>query len=266
MVWELRNNVPESVCLGRLLIELNNEVDAKVREMLLNNQQSSISVESSQQDYKKDKAMYARLVPFFFSIILQILDRRPHDESTSKCSSLQSHSLFGADRPQERDTFNRWRKKIYEDQIALPSHLGKLRLFNGATENTELDGTLFQCCLDRDFVFSLSDSQRQAVKQRIWHVGSTLKTMHNTLWPCSNFEKLTKILHSCFRHLWYINSEIVRSQVNFPDISSSSRETRADRNAASPDRPEKAMPWKDNDKYSEMRSTPVPYCTAICTT
>ena len=66
MVWELRTNVQESVCLGRLLPQILEEVRELQRQQLV------------QLRGVKAKQRTNLLVPVFFSLLLQLVDRTPH--------------------------------------------------------------------------------------------------------------------------------------------------------------------------------------------
>jgi hypothetical protein len=88
-------------------------------------------------------------------------------------------------------------------QEGIPEYLSHLR--NPVVPGTPLDDTMFQCMLDRDYMFGLTDQQKQDVKNRFWSVGNTLRIMHNTLWPRGEyFELLEVITRTCFRHIYYL--------------------------------------------------------------
>ena len=98
---------------------------------------------------------------------------------------------------------------------------------------TPLDSTLFYCILDKEFVYTLSEEKKQNIKARIWHVGTTVKTMANMLWPNNRYcSVMSSCLYTCFRHLYYLNTELIRGQVNFEDISSASKEAKIDKEIA----------------------------------
>ena len=39
---------------------------------------------------------------------------------------------------------------------------------------------------------------------------------------------LEAITRACFRHLYYLNAELIRGQINFPDVSAKDAESRND--------------------------------------
>ena len=49
---------------------------------------------------------------------------------------------------------------------------------------TPLDATIYECATisGRNYPRTLSSDAKQALKMRIWRVGSILKAMHNMLW------------------------------------------------------------------------------------
>lgn len=245
MVWQLRGNVNESVCIGQLLPQLYNEIEQRIRD-IKNNQGSDQAFGS-----RKDKDLHQRLVPMVFSIILQICDRFPRDPE-STLPPLHEHHHFSSDRPIDRDVFFHWTDLIRENQESLPPHLQHMRL--PVDFDTPLDATFFQCVLDQHFIYSLTDRQKQQMKARMWHVGTTIQIMWNSLWPCPEFYEIFGCLHTCFRHLWYLNTELVRSQINFTDISAAERESK---NSGPAKRIPQAELWSDNDESDATNVQPV---------
>lgn len=251
MVWELRGNVGESICIGQLLPDLFQEIESKIREIKTNRS-------GDPQQGRKDKDLHARLLPVVFSILLQIVDRYPYDPSHN-LPPLHEHHHFSADRPLDRDVFFRWREKIRRNQENLPPNLQHLRLplFSEAA----LDSTFFQCVLDQHYIHSLNDHQKQQMKARMWHIGTTLRLMWNNLWPCNEFYEVFGVLHTCFRRIWYLNTELVRSQIHFDDVSASDQESKADVGRETRLLPQ-AAPWSDNNLSDTTYSTPVPFALA----
>ena len=45
--------------------------------------------------------------------------------------------------------------------------------------------------LDRYYMFTLTDIEKQDIKARIWKVGEILMRMHNILWPSPTYIKVS---------------------------------------------------------------------------
>lgn len=85
--------------------------------------------------------------------------------------------------------------------------------------------------------------------------------MWNNLWPCNEFYEVFGVLHTCFRRIWYLNTELVRSQIHFDDVSASDQESKADVGRETRLLPQ-AAPWSDNNLSDTTYSTPVPFALA----
>ena len=70
-------------------------------------------------------------------------------------------------------------------QASLPEHLrdpvGPYE--EDGTTPTRLDADLFNCLLDRNYCHTLSDNDKQNVKDRLWKLGTIVRTIHNCSWP-----------------------------------------------------------------------------------
>jgi hypothetical protein len=195
MVWELRNYPEESVCVGRMLPQLYEEIQG---ELLLRSRQDAKDEATMSKEEKKDKTR--RLVPYFFSIILQLIDRYPHDPE-SGVPPLHEHTLFGLDHPHEREVFQKWEKIFEENYNEMPQEFHHLR--SKVAPGTPLDGTLYFLIEDRHFADNLSNERKKSLKERIWHVGSILQRMKNSLLLDDQYcDVFSEILHTSFNHFF----------------------------------------------------------------
>ena len=192
-----------------------------------------------------EKRNQDRLITFvssFFSILLQIIDRVPCKEGETP---LHENPYFTESKP--RELFDLWGEKFKNQQEKIPEYLSHLR--SPVKPGVPLDGKLFMCVLDRKYMFEkLNYTERQEIKARMWKVGNVLMTMHNVLWPAKEyFDVLEIITRACFRHVFYLNKELVTAQINFPNISSMDCESRTDGNASTViAKPLHAGLWRDS--------------------
>lgn len=172
---------------------------------------------------KRDIARVINYVSSFFSILLQIIDRNPCKPGEIP---LHENAYFAETKP--RELLEEWGKKFKKQQNSIPDYLSHLR--SPVTPGTPLDGKLFHCVLDRKYMFDkLNYVERQEIKARMWNVGNVLKNMHNVLWPFRQYySTLEVITRVCFRHVFYLNKELMTAQINFPNVSSMDFETRSD--------------------------------------
>lgn len=229
VAWELRQYLWESISVVRLIPDL-------CRFML------PVAHTLSE---KKSQERISIFVTSFFSIFLLTVDRyecKPGD------APLHENPYFNAD-ARNKEQFDEWAEKFAAQQRDIPEHLAHLRA--PVTPETPLCGKLFQCILDRHYMFTLSDIEKQEIKARMWKVGSILMRMHNLLWPDRRyFGVLEAITRACFRHLFYLNSELIRGQITFPDVSSKDTESRSD-TAATVVKPSQANRWKEESLVDE---------------
>ena len=282
MVWELRYDVPVSICMASLLGAITAEVEARTRELLIIGQEEWREARQERMN---------QMVVFMLTFLFQICDRVAHTGPAE--SSLQHHPYFH--NPKRRALFNRWSRLIRVQQSSIPEHLAHLRLpvpiVHDSTQSdladplaldpnyVLLDKTLFQCILpdNQNFIRDLSDQQKQDLKARVWKVGCILKTMGNTLWPRNEyFNTIGDSLHICFRNMYYLNTDLVRDRLSLTDVSAYDRETREERDRAtaklelrdelsSDPRRNPLVQWKDNDITEMSESRPVPFTVAAGT-
>jgi len=237
VAWELRQFLWESITVVRLIPDLCRFMLPVAHTLSERKNQERISI----------------FVASFFSIFLQIVDRHPCKPGDAP---LHDNAYFHAD-AKHKELFEEWTGKFAEQQKNIPEYLAHLR--SPVVPGTPLCGKLFQCMLDRYYMFTLSDIEKQEIKARMWKVGSILMRMHNLLWPDRRyFDVLEVISRACFRHLFYLNSELVRGQITFPDVSAKDAETRSD-TSATVTKPPQAGRWKEealSDEPPHIVATP----------
>jgi hypothetical protein len=228
MVWELRNHQVESIALGRLIPEIYEEMLPISRNL----------------SEKRNPKGILELVPSFFVTMILLCDRHPCKEGDI---SLEDLPYFKQERNMTHLT--KWQSLFESDWNQYPAHLEHLR--SDVTPGTPLDSILLRSVIDRNFCFTLTDSVKQELKQRMWSIGTILRIMHNSLWPHSAyFNVLESILRACFNHLKYLNSELVRAQIDFDNLAEFERESRTD-NAYQVVPPKEMSLWSDNTSYEE---------------
>ena len=120
------------------------------------------------------------------------------------------------------------------------------------------------CVLDRKYMINkLNYTERQEIKARMWKVGNVLRAMHNVLWPVKEYYELLEVItRACFRHIYYLNKELVTAQINFPNISSMDCESRTD---SSTDivKPREAEMWRDSLEDEPPHIFPNPWSAAV---
>jgi hypothetical protein len=187
------------------------------------------------------------LVPVFFSLLLQLVDRTPHVPSgdADALPPMHEHPYFSSSRRNVRELVERWTRIFQEDYDSYPAHLQHLR--SPVPPDTPLDSALLQCVLDRSYLLRQSAATQQALKKRLWHVGSILKTMHNTLWPCNEyFEALAAVLRASFSHLRHLDTELMCAETDVPCVCDGESEKRVyDEADDMPLKPAVAEPWCD---------------------
>ena len=244
MVWELRTNVQESICLGRLLPQILQEVEELQRLQL------------AQLPGVNAKQRTNLLVPVFFSLLLQLVDRTEHVPSgdAGALPPMHEHPYFSSSRRNLRDLMERWSGIFEADYNSYPPRLVHVR--SPVPPGTPLDSALLQCVLDRSYILRQTAATQQALKRRLWHVGSILKTMHNTLWPCNEyFEVLAAVLRASFSHLRYLDTELMRAETDVPCVCDSGSEKRVyDDELSMPQKPAVAEPWCDARAEDRLRS------------
>lgn len=112
---------------------------------------------------------------------------------------------------------------------------------------TDLDGTFFECAIDRKYVFTLDEVKKQEIKHTLWHMGTVLKTMNNSLIVDAQYVNVNYfVFRDAFEKLRYLNSELIHDIVHVKDVSSFDVERRTD-TAADVQRPPESELWTDLD-------------------
>lgn len=247
LIWELRGCGYVSILIGRVLPQIHEEMTNKLAELRDNRR-----FKEGNSAVLEEKEKIRRLNLFFFSIILPLVDRVPHDPRRG-LPPLHEHSDFSTDHPQQLALLNKWTRIFKEDfESYAPEHLARfpdIRCEIGP--DTPLDSAMYECVRDRNFMFTLDTDAQQELKGRIWRVGTVLKAMHNMLWTNSKyFNELEPITRSCYRSLRYLNAEIMRDTTNFVAVCDVALERREHRErgrggADFPSIPREALPWAD---------------------
>jgi len=243
MVWELRKMPQESITLGRLLPELID--DFRPLTALIS-------------ETKRDKV--EGVVFQFFACLLNLVGRCAPMEGGLVLHENPFFSL--GDR---KATFEKWAKLFASIQNECPEHLrDPVQPFLPDGSPTPLDGTLFQCLLDRNFVHTLTDDGKQNIKKKLWHLGEVLQSMHNALWVNNKYYSvLTLITRNAFKKIQYVNTELLAAVIDFDNVASASRESRTDTDAVALKPSEKALPWSDCSVEEGSEIKPNSWTSAI---
>ena len=206
---------------------------------------------------KRNQDRLLTFVSSFFSILLQIIDRVPCKIGEPP---LHENPFFTETKPKE--LFDQWGEKFKNQQSKIPEYLSHLK--SNVLPGTDLDGKLFMCVLDRKYMINkLNYQERQEIKARMWKVGNILMAMHNVLWPINKYYNLLEVItRACFRHIYYLNKELITAQINFPNISSMDFESRTD-NSTDTVKPKEAEMWRDSLVDEPPHIFPNPWTVAI---
>lgn len=218
LIWELRHYPHESATIGMLMSHLIEEFDDFVRTLNL------------REKRRNQELMDAKLNDFF-SILVQLVGRTawkpsPDPENIPHPPKLHELPYFANDEGR-MGLFQRWERLFASVQADIPEEFAHLR--DPVTPGTDLDGTFFQCAIDRKFVLTLGEVKKQEIKKQLWHVGNVLKTMNNALILEDTYVMVNYfVFGDAFKKLRYLNSELIHDIVNFDDVSSYDFEKRTD--------------------------------------
>eukprot|EP00598_Pedospumella_elongata_P005679 CAMPEP_0184977194 /NCGR_PEP_ID=MMETSP1098-20130426/7922_1 /TAXON_ID=89044 /ORGANISM="Spumella elongata, Strain CCAP 955/1" /LENGTH=1647 /DNA_ID=CAMNT_0027500153 /DNA_START=145 /DNA_END=5088 /DNA_ORIENTATION=- len=255
IVWHLRDRMHESATIGVLFPEIMSQFIEIVRDISLN--------EKKLTNEKTEAAVYK-----FFVVLALLVNRTSYEQAaasglkqagttpvvaaedgTTDLSSgavrLQDVQYFAL--PAHNQFLAEWTGLFKESQTRMiPDRWAALR--DPVSPDVDIDGTFFQCILDRRCVHLLSDLRKQEIKAQLWHAGNVLRTFKNCSWPEESFNRVAFIIfRTAFDKVKYLNSELIRGKIDFVDISSLEREKRVD-TEASIVRPLEAQLWSDNEE------------------
>lgn len=241
MIWELRKTPQESITIGRLLPELVAEF--KPLTALIS-------------ETKRDKV--EGVVFHFFACLLVLIGRCP---AIPGGNVLHQNNFFL--QGERQNSYLKWSKLFSEIQADCPEHLRDPCPPMADGSPTALDGTLFACLLDRNFVHTLTDDGKQTIKRKLWHLGEVLQSVHNALWVSNTYYSvLTLITRNAFKKIQYVNTELLGAVIDFDNVSSAARETRTDAETAVPV-PEKAKAWSDCSVQEGSEIKPNSWAVAV---
>jgi hypothetical protein len=208
MVWEMRDMPHESITMGKLFAEVVEEMRPMAGLISESNKEKGVMV-----------------TDFLLSILLVLVDR---NRAKPDAESFQEGPYFKTN--EERTAvLQKWEAMFAGVQQALPEELrDPVGPFEAdGTTPTRLDATLFNCLQDRNYCHTLSDNDKQNVKDRLWRLGQVLKVMHNCSWPNNTYYAI--IVHAArklFKSVKYINGELIRGMVDFENVTDVAYETR----------------------------------------
>eukprot|EP01034_Spumella_vulgaris_P027120 gene27121-33797_t len=233
IMWECRDNIPESISLGLMLPDIYEEFNELVKDISMNEKKST----------NQEKIEFHVLS--FMVIFVLLIDRTPYrGEGYEKLSDLQFFQ-----NATRKTYYEEWEGRFEQSQASIPDQYANLR--SPVVPGTELDGTFFQCVLDRNYIHTLSDELKQEMKAKMWHAGNVLRILNNNSWPEETYYRVSFfIFRKCFVKLKFLNAELIRSVINFTDVSAQDREKRVDTDK-SVEKPAEAMPWSDNNNVNE---------------
>jgi len=242
MVWELRKTPQESITLGRLLPEIVDEF--KPLTALIS-------------ETKREKV--EGVVFQFFACLLVIIGRTAPTKG-----SLVFHENAFFLQSGRKEMLAKWQQLFADIQAHCPEHLRDPvapTLPDGSP--TPLDGTLFQCLLDRHFVHTLTDDGKQNIKEKLWHLGEVLQCLHNALWVSNAYySALTIVVRNAFKKIQYVNTELLSAVIDFDNVAAAFREVRTDAEIVVK-MPEKAKPWGDCTESEGSEVKPNPWAEAL---
>ena len=254
IIWHLRDRMHESASIGVLFPEIMSQFFDIVKDISLN-----------EKKLTNDKMEAATLQ--FFVVLVLLINRTSYadaaasarkqagsvvadaDDTTAAMASgairLQDVQYFAL--PAHNQFLKEWTGLFKDAQTRMiPDQWSSLR--DPVGPDVDIDGTFFQCILDRRCVHLLSDLRKQEIKAQLWHAGNVLRTFKNCSWPEESFNRVAFVIfRTAFEKVKYLNSELIRGKIDFVDISSLEREKRVDTEATIV-RPLEAQLWSDNDE------------------
>ena len=240
IMWELRDNVAESISLGLMLPDIMEEFAEQVKDISM----------SEKKNVNSEKIEFHVLS--FMIIFVILVDRTPYrGEGYLKLEELQ----FFAN-PTRKAYYDEWVSRYADCQASIPEEFSNLK--STVPPGTELDGTFFQCVLDRNYIHTLSDELKQEMKAKMWHAGNVLRILNNNSWPEEKYYRVSFfIFRKSFLKLKFLNAELIRAIIDFVDVSAQEREKRVDMGSTI-EKPAEALPWKDNDE----KENSIIYCNS----
>jgi hypothetical protein len=231
-IWEMRNHVSESITIGMLLPDIIEEFSAITKELRIN-------------EKKTNTEKMEPLIYLFFVIMVQLIRRSPATKHTTKLLDLNYFSHH----PEHLKFYEKWSRKFAEQQERLRSK-GYGHLCSPIAPGTELDGTFFQCAIDRHHVFSLDENLKQEMKLTLWHVGNVLRILNNASVIENAYHRVGHfVFKNAFQKLKYLNSELIGPFIDFPNVAAADSEKRTDKNETIP-KPMQAEEWTDLNRSS----------------
>jgi hypothetical protein len=282
LVWQLRDRMHESATISLLFPEIMGQFNEIVKDISLNEKKLS-----------NDKVESAVLK--FFVVLALLVNRTPYEAaaataakhkptmSEAAAAAAASHGpvnpetgelTLGAIKLQDLQYFQlpahqqflaEWRCIFSNAQNKQIPARWASTLRDPVGPEVDLDGTFFQCILDRRSVHLLSDERKQQIKAQLWHAGNVLRSFKNCCWPEEKYNRVAfLVFRTAFEKVKYLNSELIRGKIDFADISSLEREKRVDSGMVIL-RPLEAALWSDNDEKENASLPANPFNVAIGT-
>ncbi|CAE7499827.1 unnamed protein product [Symbiodinium microadriaticum] len=207
MMWEMRENLSDSIFLGCMLPDLHEEFIHR------------------RADAAGDDASVQLT---FLLFLLHTIDRVPYRGALGEgfCDfPLHEHPFVASRGLGEKLT--RWTERLASIEstisgISVPHTEWMLPEF---PHGDPLDATLFHSLINPGFVSTLPPHMKQFLKERYLSLSMKLILMHNNLMSDTvkygRFEMLTR---KCYKLLQYISRDLIQDIVNFDDVSGADTE------------------------------------------
>lgn len=164
-VWHMRDRMHESISVGLAMADMIEHVSPLVANF----------------SFQEKKSNAEKLEPLVFSMLLIMClftNRTPYDPTDPDSVKLSEIAYFN--QAANREFLETWQERFDTIQnTRIPDRWAHCR--DPIVPNTELDGRLLCCLLDRNYVQRVSFKAQQKLKQQIWQLGNPLYTPCNPL-------------------------------------------------------------------------------------
>ena len=207
-VWMLRSFLPQSILLGRIVPELHEDISSIAHD------------ESKIEDFKQQ----------FFAMLLMFVDRHACQPGAVP---MHEHPYFNDEK--RREKFDKWARIYKQEYYNIPADMPHLRPAvppppeASEEDHAPLDSTMLNIILQTNDanMNTMSEDEKQSLKNRIWHIGTIIMIFHNSLWVQSEYyPTICKLCYKVFRHVQRLMNDIISNQINFENISSIEQERR----------------------------------------
>jgi len=194
-VWELRQNVPESIVFGKLLPDLFEEFIYKKGDISGSNEGIQLT---------------------FFCFLLLIFNRTPTMQEEGYHETDLLNHTFIEGKPDLKAKLVAFETKIGDLQRMIAADMpDQPGLLLATPAFTPLDATALECII-RPNIAGLANHVKQNVYERLVYLATKLMIIHNNLMPDTmHFGKFEGLTRKCFQRLQYLTRDLIHNIIDF---------------------------------------------------